>query len=242
MTYDFDRIIDRRDTNAVAYAKLPEYFNTTDAEPFWVADNAFATPPFIIDALRQRLEHPIFGYTAEHPSWRPALTNWLHARHGWEIDPQWLTFIPGIVKGIGMAINALTSPGDKIIIQPPVYHPFRLVPEANGRRVVFNPLRRLPDGNYEMDFDNLAKVADEECKMLILCNPHNPAGIVWAPETLRRLADFCAERNIIVISDEIHCDMALFGARHMRFNVGFPQTMIASALDKLRNALHPDER
>ena len=215
--YDFDRIIDRRGTNAVAYEKLPFYFNTSDAEPFWVADCAFATPDFIIDALRQRLEHPIFGYTVEHPDWRPALTSWLRDRHGWEVNPEWFAFIPGIVKGIGMAINALTRPGDKIIIQPPVYHPFRLVPENNGRQVVFNPLRELPDGGYDMDFDNLALVADSDCKLLILCNPHNPAGIVWEPETLRRLADFCAERNIIVISDEIHCDMALFGHRHTPF-------------------------
>ncbi len=217
MAYDFDRVIDRRGTNAVAYEKLPLYFNTTDAEPFWVADSGFATPPFIIDALRRRLEHPIFGYTIEAPQWRPALVNWLRERQNWHIEPQWLAFIPGIVKGIGMAINALTSPGDKIIIQPPVYHPFRIVPESNGRRVVFNPLRELPDGGYEMDFDHLARIADSDCKMLILCNPHNPAGIVWPVETLRRLARFCKERNIIVISDEIHCDMPLFGAVHTPF-------------------------
>lgn len=217
MTYDFDRIIDRSGTNAVAIEKLPLYFGTSDAEPFWVADNGFETPPFIIDAMRHRLEHPIFGYTAEDKSYRPTLVKWLRDRHGWEVKPQWLSFIPGIVKGIAFAINVFTRPGDKVIIQPPVYHPFRLVPENNGRRVVFNPLRELPDGGYEMDFDNLAKVADADCKLLILCNPHNPAGIVWSPETLRKLADFCAERGILVISDEIHCDMPLFGATHTPF-------------------------
>lgn len=217
MTYDFDRVIDRRGTNSVAYEKLPLYFNATDVEPFWVADNGFATPQFIIDALNKRLQHPIFGYTAEAPQWRPALVNWLRDRQGWQIKPEWIAFIPGIVKGIGMAINALTAPGDKIIIQPPVYHPFRIVPESNGRQVVFNPLRELPDGGYEMDFDHLARVADESCKMLILCTPHNPAGIVWPVETLRRLAEFCKQRNIIVISDEIHCDMPLFGAAHTPF-------------------------
>lgn len=217
MTYDFDRIIDRHNTNAVAIEKLPLYFGTSDAEPFWVADNGFATPPFIVDALRSRLEHPIFGYTAEDSAYRPTLVKWLRDRQGWEIKPEWLTFIPGIVKGIAFVINVFTRPGDKVIIQPPVYHPFRLVPENNGRRVVFNPLRELPDGGYEMNFDNLAAVADSDCKLLILCNPHNPAGIVWSPATLRRLADFCKERGILVISDEIHCDMPLFGARHTPF-------------------------
>lgn len=217
MTYDFDRIIDRHGTNAVALEKLPLYFGTDQAEPFWVADTGFATPPFIIDALRQRLEHPIFGYTIEPPEFKPALVKWLHDRQDWDIKPEWITFIPGIVKGIAMAVDVFTKPGDKVIIQPPVYHPFRLVPENNGRQVVFNPLREQPDGSYDMDFENLAEVADAECKLLILCNPHNPAGIVWPPETLRRLANFCAERGILVISDEIHCDMPLFGGRHTPF-------------------------
>jgi cystathionine beta-lyase len=128
-----------------------------------------------------------------------------------------MTFIPGIVKGIGMAINATLEKDEKVIIQPPVYHPFRLIPQKNGREVVFNPLRSLPDGSYEMDFENLEAVCDEKCRMLILSNPHNPAGIVWPRETLERLAEFCHSRGIIVISDEIHCDMALFGHRHIPF-------------------------
>lgn len=217
MTYDFDRIIDRRGTNAVALEQLPLHFGTDNVEPFWVADNGFATPPFIIEALRQRLEHPIFGYTVEPPEYRPTLVKWLRDCQDWDVKAEWVTFIPGIVKGIALAINVFTKPGDKVIIQPPVYHPFRLVPENNGRRVVFNPLRERPDGSYDMDFDNLAEVADPECKLLILCNPHNPAGIVWPTETLKRLADFCAERGIIVIADEIHCDMPLFGAHHTPF-------------------------
>ncbi|MDE7335754.1 MAG: aminotransferase class I/II-fold pyridoxal phosphate-dependent enzyme, partial [Muribaculaceae bacterium] len=217
MTYDFDRVIDRRGTNSVAYEKLPLYFNATDVEPFWVADNGFATPQFIIDALNKRLEHPIFGYTAEAPQWRPALVNWLRDRQGWQIEPEWIAFIPGIVKGIGMAINALTSPGDKIIIQPPVYHPFRIVPESNGRQVVFNPLRELPDGSYEMDFDHLARVADESCKMLILCNPHNPIGLQWDAHTLARVAALARESGTVVVSDEIHGDLMLDGCRHIPF-------------------------
>lgn len=214
---EFDRIIDRSGTDAMAIERLGQYFGATDIMPFWIADNNFATPPFIIDALRKRLDHPIFGYTAENAGYRNCLIDWVRKRHGWEIRPEWLTYIPGIVKGIGMAINVFVAPDEKVIIQTPVYHPFRLTPLANHRQVVFNPLRELPDGTYEMDFDNLAEVADSKCRMLILCNPHNPAGIIWPLQTLERLADFCHERGILVISDEIHCDMALWGKKHTPF-------------------------
>lgn len=133
------------------------------------------------------------------------------------MKPEWLTFIPGIVKGIGMAICALLQPGDKVIIQPPVYHPFRLVPQGFRHEVVMNPLLLQEGGSYEMDFEQLERVADSRCRLLVLSNPHNPAGICWSRETLERLAKFCYERGIIVISDEIHCDMALFGHRHVPF-------------------------
>lgn len=127
-----------------------------------------------------------------------------------------MRFIPGIVKGIGMAVLALTRPGDKVVIQPPVYHPFRLVPEQMGRRVVCNPLRRTGD-RYEMDFEQLEALLDDDCRLLLLSNPHNPAGIVWPEETLRRLAAICDRRGVVVVSDEIHCDMALYGHRHRPF-------------------------
>ena len=126
-------------------------------------------------------------------------------------------FIPGIVTGIGLAVNVFVKPDEKVIIQPPVYHPFRLVPQGNRREVVRNPLIRREDGGYTMDFDNLKEVCDEKCKMLILCNPHNPGGILWDKETLKRLAEFCYDHHILVISDEIHCDMALWGKKHIPF-------------------------
>ncbi len=214
---EFDKIIDRSGTGAMAIERLEQYFGANDIMPFWIADNSFATPDFIIEAMRRRLDHPIFGYTAENPRYRQTLIDWVRNRHGWEVRPEWLTYIPGIVKGIGMAINVFVAPGEKVIIQPPVYHPFRLTPLANHREVVMNPLRELPDGTYAMDFDNLEKVADPKCKLLILCNPHNPAGIVWPRETLERLADFCHSRGILVISDEIHCDMTLWGHKHIPF-------------------------
>lgn len=215
--FDFDKTIDRRGSGAIKVEAVEKVFGKEGLMPMWVADMDFETPDFIVEALKQRMEHPIFGYTAEPEDFRPAITDWIHDRHGWNIKREWISYIPGIVKGIAMAINALLEKDDKIIIQPPVYHPFRLVPQKNGREVVFNPLKEMPDGSYEMDFENLATVCDDKCKMLILSNPHNPAGIVWSRETLERLADFCHKKGLIVISDEIHCDMALFGNKHIPF-------------------------
>ena len=216
-TYDFEKIIDRRGTGAVKTDALKNVFGKEELTPMWVADMDFETPDFIVEAIRKRLDHPIFGYTVEPEDFRPSIIDWIADHHGWNVQKEWISYIPGIVKGIGMAINALLEKDDKVIIQPPVYHPFRQVPQKNGREVVFNPLKELPDGSYEMDFENLEAVCDEKCKMLILANPHNPAGIVWPRETLERLAEFCHDRGIIVISDEIHCDMALYGNRHIPF-------------------------
>lgn len=215
--YDFDKVIDRRGSGAIKADAVEQVFGKAGLTPMWVADMDFETLEFIIEALKHRLEHPVFGYTAEPEDFRPAIVDWIYDHHGWKIENGWISYIPGIVKGIGMAINALLDKGDKIIIQPPVYHPFRLVPQKNGHEVVFNPLKEMPDGTYEMDFDNLEAVCDAHCKMLILSNPHNPAGIVWSRETLEKLAEFCYEKGLVVISDEIHCDMALFGNKHIPF-------------------------
>ena len=216
-TYDFDKIIERRGTGAVKTDALKKVYGKEDLIPLWVADMEFETPDFIIEAIRKRLEHPVFGYTVMPEGYWETVKTWIEDHHGWKTETEWMTFIPGIVKGIGMVINALLEKEDKVIIQPPVYHPFRLIPQKNGREVVFNPLKELPDGSYEMDFENLEAVCDPKCKLLILSNPHNPAGIVWSRETLIKLADFCHSHGITVISDEIHCDMALFGNRHIPF-------------------------
>ena len=215
--YDFDKVIDRRGTGALKLDMLQEYYGDPDLLPLWVADMDFETPPFIVEALRKRLEHPLFGYTVQPEEYWPTVIRWISTHHDWEVRREWLTYIPGIVKGIGMAVNVFVKEDEEVIIQPPVYHPFRLTPLANGRRVVYNPLRMNEDGSYSMDFENLEAVAGEKCRMLILSNPHNPAGIVWDRETLVRLADFCRQRNILVISDEIHCDMALWNNKHIPF-------------------------
>lgn len=215
MKYDFDKPVDRNNTCCVKYDALEAVFGKAGLLPLWVADMDFETPDFIIDALKERLEHPVLGYACELPDYWPSVVDWQKRRNGWEIDPSHLAFVPGIVKGIGMVINVFTEPGDKIIIQPPVYHPFRLVPQKNGREIVWNPLK-LTEHGYEMDLEQLESVIDG-CRVLILSNPHNPAGVAWPVETLRRLAEICRSHGVIVISDEIHSDMYLFGKKHVPF-------------------------
>ena len=162
-------------------------------------------------------EHSLFGYTVTPKELWSTIAKWVEDHHGWKVREDWITFIPGVMKGVGSVVNVFVKPDEKVIIQPPVYYPFRLTPQGNEREVVFNPLKRVEGGSYEIDFENLASVADDKCRLLILSNPHNPAGICWSRETLARLADFCYERNIIVISDEIHCDLTLFGNKHIPF-------------------------
>ena len=216
MTYDFDKIIDRSGSGDLKHEVLKERYGRSDLLPLWVADMDFETPQFITDALRQRLDHSLFGYTVVPDELWTSIIQWIRDHHQWEVKREWFTYIPGIVKGIGMAINVFVKEDEKVIIQPPVYHPFRLTPEGNGRKVVYNPLKEV-NGTYEMDFEQLAEGVDDKCRLLILSNPHNPAGVCWPKETLQRLAHFCFEHNIIVISDEIHADMALFGNKHIPF-------------------------
>ncbi|WP_027449128.1 MalY/PatB family protein [Xylanibacter brevis] len=214
--YNFDKIIDRSGSGDLKHGVLQERYGRGDLLPLWVADMDFETPSFITDALRRRLDHSLFGYTVVPEELWTTVIQWIVDHHQWQVERRWLTYIPGIVKGIGMAINVFVKEDEKVIIQTPVYHPFRLTPEGNGRQVVYNPLKEV-DGTYEMDFEQLAEVVDDKCRLLILSNPHNPAGICWSKETLQRLAHFCYEHHIIVISDEIHSDMALFGHKHTPF-------------------------
>ena len=226
--YDFDKVVDRKGSGAIKTDALKDKFGRADLIPLWVADMDFETPGFIVEALKERMEHPVFGYTTQPADYWPTVQKWIRDHHGWETQCSWMTFIPGIVKGIGMVINALLKDDEKVIIQPPVYHPFRLIPQGNRREIVYNPLHENADGSYSMDFENLAQVYDEKCKLLILSNPHNPAGIVWPRETLVRLAEFCHSHGITVISDEIHCDMALFGNKHIPFASVSPEAAACS--------------
>lgn len=214
--YNFDEIIDRRGSGAIKHDQLEERFGRPDLIAAWVADMDFATPDFILDALRRRLNHPILGYTGEPADYRPAIIDWEKKMHGWDIKPEWISYIPGIVKGMGMVINVFTKPGGNVVIMPPVYHPFRLTALDNGRYVVNVPLLPDPDGRYYIDFEAL-EALDIDGGIFMLANPHNPAGRLWSREELQRIAEICKRKNLLVVSDEIHADMPLWGARHIPF-------------------------
>lgn len=217
--YDFDKVIDRTTTDTYKYGNLKNYFGRDDLLPLWVADMDFETPECVTKVLRERVQHSLFGYTLMPEGYFETIAEWIENHHGWKVDTKWMTYVPGIVRGIGFAINALLEKDEKIIIQPPVYHPFRLVPMGNKREVLYNPLIETEDGLYKMDFVGLeALIASEpKARLLVLSNPHNPAGVVWDAEQLKTLAEICNKNNIIMISDEIHCDMALFGNKHIPF-------------------------
>lgn len=217
MKYDFDRIIDRRGTNCVKWDALEHVFGSSDLIALWVADMDFETPAFIVDALRKRLEHPVLGYTEVPDSYWQSIMDWQRKRNGWVTEKEWIEYIPGIVKGIGMVLNVFTEAGDKVIVQAPVYHPFHIVPRKLGREVLWNPLAAGVDSYYRMDFEHLESIIDDKTKVLILSNPHNPVGIAWDRESLKRLAEICHRRGVLVISDEIHSDLTLFGRKHIPF-------------------------
>lgn len=217
MYYNFDEIINRQGTDCVKLEKMKAIFGRDDLMPLWVADMDFKSPPAITDALRERVNHEIFGYTVASEGYFQAITGWLADRHGWQVEKEDICFVPGVVKGFAFAIDQFTEKDDKVIIQPPVYHPFRMVTTSLGREVVNNPLL-LEDGMYRMDLKGLKSIlAHQKCKMLILCNPHNPGGRVWSPDELRELAEICYDNDVFVVSDEIHADLALPGYHHTPF-------------------------
>jgi cystathionine beta-lyase len=215
MQYNFDEIIDRQGTDALKVDAIPNIWGRKDLLPLWVADMDFATPPFIIDALRRRLEHEIVGYTMRSPQWASSIVAWQQSRYGWQVQPEWVNFVPGIVPGIAFIVNCFTEPGDTILIQPPVYHPYFHVPQNLGRTVRENRLD-LVDGQYQIDFERFEHDV-KGCKLFLLCHPHNPGGRVWTAEELRRMAEICHREGVIVVSDEIHADLTLPPYHHVPF-------------------------
>lgn len=215
MKYNFDEIIDRRGTESVKWDAVSERWGRNDLLPMWVADMDFRTPPFVMEALRKRLEHEVLGYTFACEEWYTSIINWLQNRHDWKVKREELTFMPGIVRGLAFAIQCFTEKGDKVMVMPPVYHPFFLVTEKNKREVVYSPLV-LRDGQYYIDFDRFRKDI-QGCKLLILSNPHNPGGRVWTREELEQIAEICYESKTLVISDEIHADLTLPPYQHITF-------------------------
>ena len=216
MKYNFDEIIDRHNTGAIKIEKCKALFGTDDLIPLWVADMDFRTPEFITNSIIQRLEHPILGYTTACEDYYQSVLNWIEHLHHWKVERQWLGFLPGIVPGLAFSVNAFTQPNDEIIVQPPVYPPFLNVPTKNDRKVVYNPLKEI-NGRFEMDFDDLERKITGRTRLFILCNPHNPGGRAWDKDTLIQLAEICYKHGILVVSDEIHSDMALPGNRHTPF-------------------------
>lgn len=215
MTYNFDELIDRRHTGSVKWDGMKNAFGRDDLTAMWVADMDFRTPPFVMDALRQRLEHEVLGYAMPCEGWDTTICHWLQKRHQWEVRPDWLTFVPGIVRGQAFALLCFTNPDDRVLVMTPVYHPFFLVTERLKREAVRSPLD-LRDGHYHIDFDRLRHDL-QGCKALVLCNPHNPGGRVWTVDELRRIAELCQESGTLVISDEIHADLTLPPYKHHPF-------------------------
>ena len=215
MKYNFDEVIERRGTDSVKYDAVSERWGRSDLLPMWVADMDFRTPPFVIEAIRRRLDHEVLGYTFACEAWYTSIINWQKERHGWNVTREMLTFTPGIVRGLAFALQCFTALGDKVMVMPPVYHPFFLVTQKNEREVVFSPLI-LKDGQYHIDFNRFRKDV-QGCKLLVLSNPHNPGGRVWTKEELSQIADICYESGTLVISDEIHADLTLPPYKHSTF-------------------------
>lgn len=231
--YNFDEIIDRRNTGTEKYDELELMFGTRDVLPLWVADMDFRTPDFVTDAIRRRLEHPILSYTVVPDSYFPTISAWLERLHGWKVNPAHIRYMPGLVKAQAFILNYFLKKGDKIIIQPPVYHRFAQIPRTNGFETVANPLRKVLDKDgflerYEMDFDHLESIIDSKTRMLILCNPHNPSGRAWDRATLERLAEITTRHGILVLSDEINAETVFYGNRHIPFASVSPEAAAGS--------------
>ena len=215
MKYNFDEIVPRKHTDCLKYDNVMEIFGTEEILPMWIADMDFKTPDFIVNAIRKRLDHELLGYTYCCRRWKPAIRSWVSRRYGWEVNDEEIGFVGGIVPAISFALQCFTKVGDKVMIQPPVYHPYHHVTHDLERTLVMNPLK-LVDGQFEVDFVEFEEKV-KDCKIFLLCNPHNPGGRVWRKEELARMCEICAKYNVLVISDEIHCDMALKGYKHVPF-------------------------
>lgn len=224
---DFDTIVDRRNTNSLKYDFAVRRGKPENILPLWVADMDFRVSQNILDAIKERVEHGIFGYSEVQESYFEALQRWMLERHDWKIDRSWLVKTPGVVFAIAMAVKAFTNPGDSVLIQQPVYYPFSEVIEDNNRKIVDNTLVLEADGRYHMDLvDFERKVVEHQVKLFLLCSPHNPVGRVWTKEELKSLGEICIKHDVIVISDEIHEDFIYEGNKHQIF---------ADLGDELRN-------
>jgi cystathionine beta-lyase len=213
--FDFDRVIERRGTHSSKWDNIARLsgIESPDAIPMWVADMDFAAPPGVTSALTTEAQHAVHGYYADTGSWAAALADWMARRHGLTINPAWISPTPGIVSGLGLILQTVSAPGDEVVVFPPAYHAFRRIILANERRILDAQLVET-GGRYAMDLDALRRKLTPRTKVVFLCSPHNPGGTVWSAAELRALAALCAEHDLILVSDEIHCDLVFQGAKH----------------------------
>ena len=212
--YNFDEIVPREGTNCLKYDAREKFFGSADILPLWVADMDFKTPDFIVDAIKKRAEHEIFGYSFKSDSYYKSVIDWMKRRHNWEIQKGRISSSPGVVAGLTIAIETFSKPGDGVVVQPPVYFPFFDCVKGTTRKMVENPLK-IENGRYTFDFKDLKSKIDENTKLLLLCNPQNPGGMVYTHEELTELANICIENNIMIISDEIHSDLIFGEHKHI---------------------------
>lgn len=214
MSFDFDKVVDRKNTNCLKYDFMNEFHKPEDVLSLWVADMDFESPKEVRDALIRAAEHGIYGYTDTKEDYYEAVADWFDEGFGWRPEKQWMVKVPGVVFAVATAIRGLTEPGDAVLIQTPVYYPFAASIERNGRKVVRNSLCNK-DGKYVIDFDDFEnKIQENKVKLFILCSPHNPVGRVWDREELMRMGKICQSHGVIVVSDEIHCDFTYAGHDH----------------------------
>ena len=212
--YDFDKIVNRERSFSYKYDLRKQFADPDEIIPMWVADMDFEVPPIVYEEMKKRLDHKIYGYTIQSDDFYKSVMYWFNKRHNWQIEKEWISYAPGVVPSLAIAIHALTNPGDEIIIQTPVYHPFAHVIKSNKRKMVNNRLK-LSGDRYYIDFDDLRKKMAPNVKLMILCSPHNPVGRVWTTDELGELANICLENNVIIISDEIHADIVYPPHRHV---------------------------
>lgn len=217
MKYDFSTSTPREETNAEKYVLREKLFGTNDVLPAWVADMDIDTPPFVLNAVKKRLEHPIIGYEEVPPSMFEAQIEWMQREHGVEFELDDMLYSHSVVASMNAAIEAFTDKGDKVIVQTPVYPPFFHSVIEHERELLKNPLKQKDDGSYTFDIDDLKSKIDKRTKLLLLSSPHNPVGRVWRREELEMILEVCLEHNIVVFSDEIHCDLVYDPNRHIPF-------------------------
>ncbi|MCV6606583.1 MAG: PatB family C-S lyase [Campylobacterales bacterium] len=202
----FDKVIDRKNTDAIKYTALEKYFGTKDVQPLWVADMDFPVGGFVKKDLKARVDKTIYGYEELGDKFYSSIINWMKKRHKWDVEKQWINYIPGVVSALSSCVEAFSDEGDEVIVQTPVYYPFFSVVKEQNRKLILNPLREK-DGDYKFDLKDLKSKITKKTKMLILCSPHNPVGRVWKKKELEKLARICLENNIVIVSDEVHSDL-----------------------------------